>query len=101
MDLFFLTNFTYWQQNLVEMSMQGYVNALGFFFYPILFTFIIAYVYIKMQSAVAAVVILLLIMAVFGNTLLGVDIWVTIMHILAAIVTMSLVLVFIIKRRGG
>jgi len=58
-------NFTYWQQHLVEFFIMGYVRALGFFFWPMVFTGIIAYVYIKNQSAVAAAVAILITFASF------------------------------------
>jgi len=96
-----MENFTYWIQNLVELSMSGYVSVFGFFFYPLFFSFVMAYVYLKLQSAVAAVVVLLVIMAVFGNALANVDAWVTVMHLFTALVTTGLILLFISKRRGG
>ena len=95
-----MRNFTYWMENLVELSMQGYITAFGFFFYPLLFSFIIAYVYLKLQSAVAAVIVILIIMAVFGNALMGVEAWVTVMHLFTALVITGLVLLFVSKRRG-
>jgi len=96
-----MQNWTYWMENLVELSMQGYVTSLGFFFYPVLFSFITAYVYLKLQSATGAVIVILVIMAVFGNALMGVEAWVTMMHLFCALVITGLVLVFVSKRRGG
>ena len=92
-------NWTYISQHLVEWSMQPYVTILGFWFYPILFSAIIAYVYLKLQSATAGVIMILILIAVFGNALMGVDLWVTFLHIITALVITALVIVFILKRR--
>lgn len=94
-------NFTYWIENFVDLSVLSYVNIFGFFFWPFLFTVIIAYVYFEMESFVAATIVVLIIMSVFGNALMGVDAWVTLMHLFVALVTTALILIFISKRRGG
>lgn len=83
----------------MEMSLKGYENALGFLVFPIIFTAIIAYVYLKNQSAVAAVAAILIIFAAFGNHLLGVDPWYSLMYIIVALVVTALVLIFMTKMR--
>lgn len=92
-------NWTYWSEHLTELSMQGYMNVLGVFVWPIIFTAIIGYVYLKNQSAVAAVAAILIIFAAFGNALLGVDVWYSLMYILVALVVTGLVLIFLTKIR--
>lgn len=92
-------NWTYWQQHLMELSMQGYEDALGLFVWPLIFTAIIGYVYLKNQSAVAAVAAILIIFAAFGNALVGIDPWYSLMYILVALVITALVLIFITKIR--
>lgn len=93
-------NFTYWIGNLIPMSMQGYYNVLGVFVWPLIFMAITGYVYLKQQSAVAAAICILLLFAGFGNVLIGVDLWVNLMHILVALSMTALLLIFISKRRG-
>ena len=94
-----LHNFTYIQQNLVEWSMQGYIYALGFLAWPLIFSGVVGYVYLKQQSAVAAVVAVLIIFAAFGNAFVGVDIFVSLMYIITALVMTALLLVFLSRRR--
>jgi hypothetical protein len=96
-----MDNWTYWMENLVQLSFEGYIRVLGYFFYPVMFSFIIAYVYVRMQSLTAAAVAILVIIAVFGNALVGVEPWITVLHISVALIVTALLLIFIIKRRGG
>ena len=67
-----LHNYTYWQENLMELSMQGYVAVLGVFVWPLIFCAIIGYVYVKQQSATAAAIVALILFAAFGNAMLNV-----------------------------
>ena len=99
-----LHNFTYIQEHLVSWSMQGYETVLGGFVYPLIFTAIIGYVYLKQQSAVAASIGILIILAAFGPILInyaaGVAIWVTIMEIIVFLSITALVLIFFTKWRN-
>lgn len=97
---FFITNFTTIQQDLVNWSLQGYITVFGMFFWPLIFTAIAGYVYLKQQSAVAAAVFILIVMAAFGDAMLGVETWAMLLHILVALAITALVLIFISKRRG-
>ena len=94
-----MQNFTYWVQNLIPMSMQGYENVLGVFVWPLIFMAITGYVYLKQQSAVAAAVCLLILFAAFGNVLMGIDPFMNLMHILISLVMTALILIFISKYR--
>ena len=92
-------NFTYIQQHFIEWSMSGYTTVLGVFVWPLIFSGIIGYVYLKNQSLVMAAAAILMIMAVFGNALLGVDAWINILYVFTSIVVATLVLVFFVRRR--
>jgi len=86
-------------QNLMPMSMMGYENVLGVFVWPVIFMAITGYVYLKQQSAVAAVICILILFAAFGNVLIGVDPFMNLMHIIVSLVMTALVLIFITKVR--
>jgi len=94
-----MSNFTYWQENLLSQIMLGYETALGFFVWPLLFIAVIGYVYLKQQSFVAAAVAAMTIFAVFGNYLIGVQTFVNLMYILVALAVTALFLIFLTKRR--
>lgn len=80
--------------------MQGYINALGFFVWPIIFTSIIGYVYLKNQSVTTAAIVILIFVAAFSDTLAAVPTWYSFMHILVALIIAGLFLVFFTKIRG-
>jgi len=92
-------NFTQWMQNFMDYSMQGYFDALGFLVWPLIFTAIVGYVYMKNQSAVAAVAAILLIFGAFGDALAGAGTWYAFMHIVVALVMTALLLIFVTKLR--
>jgi len=94
-----LHNFTWIQQHFVEWTMSGYTMVLGVFVWPLIFTGIIGYVYLKNQSLVIAVAAILMIMAVFGNALVGVDVWINLLYVFSAIVIAVLFLIFFVRRR--
>jgi hypothetical protein len=83
----------------MQWSMQGYTIALGFFVWPIIFTSIIVYVYLKNQSVVTASVIILILVAAFGDTLTGVPAIYSFFHVLIALIIAGLFLVFFTKMR--
>ena len=93
-------NFSYIQENLVEWSLQGYVNSLGFFFLPLMFIAVVGYVYFKQQSYVAAAIAALVMFSAFGEAMLGVEVFTMFLHILASLVVTVLFLVFLTRRRG-
>jgi len=92
-------NWSYWHENLLQQALLGYTEVLGFFVYPIMFSAIIGYIYMKNQSAVAGAVAILIIFASFGNVFLGVDPWYSLMQILVALSVTALILMFITKYR--
>jgi len=99
-----LSNFTYIREHLVQWSLQGYETALGAIFYVLIFTAIIGYVYLKQQSAVAAVIVILILITAFStfiSQLSPFTPWVNMMLILSAIVITGLILIFYIRKRGG
>lgn len=96
-----MVNWTYWMENLTEQAMLGYTNILGFLVYPILFCFIIGYVYLKNQSITIAVLVILTFFAAFGNLLVGVSHWYNLMYILVSLAVTALFLVFLTKNRGA
>ena len=93
-------NWTEWQQNLMDKALQPYETAMGMIFWVLVFTFIIGYVYMKQQSYVAAAVAALILIAVLGNKLTGMNDWVNLMTIMIALVFTALFLYFISKRRN-
>lgn len=97
-----MVDWTSWTQELVNQSIRGYTNALspmGYLFWPIFFSFIIGYIYIKNQSVVALAVGILIIFAAFSEAFLGVDVVSILMHIIVSLIITGLVLVFISRRR--
>lgn len=93
-------NFSYWMENLMDLSMQGYETALGVLVWPIIFSGVIGYVYLKQQSFVAAAVAAMILICVFGNYLMDVESWVSLMYILSSLAFTGLFLMFLSKRRG-
>lgn len=94
------TNFTYWQEHLMEQIMLGYHIALGLFVWPLIFMAVIGYVYFKQQSYVAAAVAAMIIVSVFGNYMVGMEIWISLMYILVALAVTALFLIFLTRRRN-
>ena len=92
-------NFTWIMQHFMQWSMQGYETVLGVFVWPLIFTAVVGYVYMKQQSAVAAAIATLIIFAAFINALLGVDTWRNIMYIFTALAITALFLIFFTKVR--
>ena len=68
-------------------------------FWAFLFTVIGGYIYLKQQSVVAWAVGMLILIAAFGNSIMGITLWVSFMQIVIALVLMGLFLVFLTKIR--
>ena len=96
-----LHNWTYIWGNFTDWSLSAYtgIPVLGTFFWPLIFTAVIGYVYLKQQSFTAAAIVTLILVAAFGNTISGVPYWFTLMHILVALAITGLFLVFLTKLR--
>jgi len=99
--MFLISNFTEITSNLTKWSLQGYETTLGVVFYAIVFSAIIGYVYLKQQSAVAAVAVILIIVTAFGVILTGLDPWVNFLYLIVAFTITGLILIFVIRKRGG
>jgi hypothetical protein len=83
----------------MQWSMQGYTIALGFFVWPIIFTSIIVYVYLKDQSVVAAAIAILIFVSAFSDVFIGVPALYGFLHVLVALIIAGLFLVFFTKMR--
>lgn len=96
-----LNNWSYIHGNLTEWALSGYITTvgLGAWFWAIIFSAVIGYVYLKQQSFTAAAVAALILIAAFGNSLLGLELWVSLMHILVALTFTALLLIFLTKLR--
>lgn len=92
-------NWTYIQENFIEWSFTPYITALGFLFWPIIFTAVIGYIYVKNQSVVVAAVAILIIFAALGNVLANVEGWVSAMQIFTALAMAGLITYFMTKLR--
>lgn len=93
-------NFTYIMQNFIEWSTGPYITAIGFFFWPLVFTGLIGYVYLKNQSLVIAAAGILMIMAVFGNALIGVQPFLNFLYIAVAAIAAGLFVMIFLRGRG-
>ena len=92
-------NWTNITTDFMDWSMQGYSNILGVFMWPVIFSAVIGYVYLKQQSAVAAAVAILIIFAAFSNAMLGVENWTSLMHIFVSLIATALFLLFLTRMR--
>ena len=81
--------------------MQGYETALGVLLWPLLFSGVIGYVYLKQQSYTAGAVAAMIIISVFGNYLLAVPGFMIFIYLFVSLTITALILVFISRRRGA
>lgn len=95
-----MVNWSEWQTGLMEKAFGPYEAVLGMFFWVIIFTGIIGYVYVKQQSYVAAAVASLILISALANYLYGVSAWMNMLTILMALAFTGLLLIFISKRRN-
>ena len=93
-------NFTEIMSNFTSWALQGYETALGFVFWPLVFTGIIGYVYLKNQSLVALAGGILIVFAVFGNALMDVQIWINLLYIAVAAITAALFVMLFLHGRN-
>lgn len=102
MNILGLTNFTNIMSDFWDWALQGYVNIVGFLFYPIVFSAIIGYIYLKNQSALSAVIAILLFFGAFGATgvLANVPALNMAFYLIVCIVSGVLVLLFVSKWRA-
>ena len=97
-----LVNWTDWSSDLFGKSMAGYETAMGVFAWVLIFSGIIAYVYVKQQSYVAAAAAGIVLLTAFASTgyLIGVDTWIIFITILISLAITGLFVLFISKRRN-
>ena len=95
-----ISNWSTIMENFMQWSTQGYTTALGFFFYPVFFAGIIGYIYIKNQSLTVTAGAILIIVAVFGNVIMGIDAFVNLLWVITALIFTAVIIVFIKRRKG-
>ena len=95
-------NFTYIMENFWVWSTQGYTNVVGYFFWPIVLSAIIGYIYLKNQSAIAASVAILLFLSAFAFTgiFAHVSAFVMILQLVVSIACTGLVILFVSRWRS-
>lgn len=95
-------NFTYIMENFWVWSTQGYVDVVGFFFWPIILSAIIGYIYLKNQSVVVASVAILLFLSAFGLTGIFAQVseFVMILQLIVALACTGLVVLFVSRWRS-
>ena len=79
----------------------GFTNIVGFFFWPIVFTVVIAYIYQKNRSALTATVATLIIFGALttSNTFIQVPIIVSFFQIVVCLTVAGVVVVLLMKFR--
>ena len=77
--------------------MSGYTTVLGVFVWPLIFCGILGYVYLKNQSLIVVAAGILMIMAVFSNSLFGVDLLINVLYIFVSIIVAALFLIFFVR----
>jgi len=99
-----MNNLTYIMEHFMDWSMQGYepVDAIGFFIWPIIFSAVIGYIYIKNSSAISATVAIIIIFATLSTTgwIAGVPILALFFQVIVALSITGVVLVLLTRRRG-
>ena len=97
-----MANYTYITQHFIEWCMQGYTNVMGYFIWPIIFSAVIGYVYIKNASAISASVAIIIVFTCFAATgwIAGVPILVMLFQLIVALSITGLILYFVTRRRG-
>jgi hypothetical protein len=94
-------NFTYVIEHLWDWSTTPYEIAVGFLFYPILFSGILGYLYLKTESALVLTVGILLLIGGYATTGIYADVqpWVLFLQIVATLSTIGLIILFVSRWR--
>ncbi len=94
-------NFSYMQQNLIPMMIQGYERVLGHFIWAFIFSAIIGYIVVKNKSTTAGAVAILLIFGAFGSTsvFLQMSAFTMFMQLIFALSITGIVVVYFMRRR--
>lgn len=94
-------NFSYWQQHLIDFMTMPFTRIVGFFFWPIVFSGLIAYIYVKNKSAVSAAVAILIICGGFMGSGVFMEVPGVVMffQLIVSLAIAGLVVVFLMRRR--
>jgi len=94
-------NFTYVIENFWSWSTQGYTTAIGFYFYPLIFSGIIGYLYIKTESALVASIAILLLVGGYTATGIFSDVqpWKLFLQIVVTLTSIGLIILFLSRWR--
>lgn len=95
-------NFSHITQHFMEWSMQGYVTVFGYFIWPIIFSAVIGYIYIKNASAISAGVAIVIIFTCFALTswIANIPNLVILFQLIFALSITGLIMYFVSRRRG-
>lgn len=83
--------------------MQGYTIALGFVVWPIIFSGVIGYVFIKNSSAISASVAIIILFTTLAGTgwIAGVPVLALFFQVVVALSITGVVLYLLVRRRGA
>jgi hypothetical protein len=89
-------------ENFWAWSTQGYTDVIGYFFWPIMLSAIIGYIYLKNQSAVVASIAILLFLSAFAFTgiFARLSAFVMILQLIVTLACTGLVIMFVSKWRS-
>jgi len=89
-------------ENFWAWSTQGYTDAVGFFFWPIMLSAIIGYIYLKNQSVVVAAVAILIFLGAFATSgiFIHVSAFVLILQLIVTLASAGLVVLFVSRWRS-
>lgn len=94
-------NFTEIMENFWTWSTQGYTTALGPYFYPLMISGIIGYLFIKTESGTVATVTTILLLGTYtaAGIFAGVSGLNLLLQILGTIATVGLIILFVSRWR--
>ena len=86
----------------MEWTMQGYTVALGYFVFPVIFSGIIGYIFLKNSSAMSAAIAIIIIFTTLSMTgwIAGVPLLALFFQVVVALAITGLVLYMLTRRRG-
>jgi len=98
-----MENYSYIMEHFWSWILQGYNTSLGFFFYPLIISAVVGYVYIKTNGVVAFSVAVLLIFGAYGTTSIFNDMqpFVLFLQILVAFACTGLVVLAVSRYKRG
>jgi len=93
-------NFTDIIQHFSTWTTQGYYIVFGSLFLPLMYMGIVGYIYVRMRSATAGAIAILVIFTAIGDMFLDVGILVSAFHIFVSLIFAILVVAFLSRMRG-